>query len=307
MVRPIVFGIRSRGTTRWAPRLGRIRIDAPLNGWSGSAAHTPVASTTARVRISSSAPVVRSSARSASITPDRAIRPETGGPDPGDDHAAGGDRRPGHGQRVARVVLHPVVVDEAAAKTLGPQGRGKVERVGLRQPAVPAAVVTRTEDVVQGQPGVVERLRRERDAVDREQQRLDPDEVWRERQQARPLGERLAHEPEPELLEVAQTAVDEPRRARRRPGRDVVLLDERRAHPARDRVEQRTRPDDPATDDDDVPGLGGERSEVDGPADSSGGVAGAGVVTGGSIMPRAGRPAGARCATAATPCRRSAR
>ena len=56
--------------------------------------------------------------------------------------------------------------------------------------------------------------------------------------------------------------MDQPRRARRRPGRDVVLLDERRAHPARDRVEQRARPDDPAADDDDVPGLAGERREV---------------------------------------------
>ena len=38
----------------------------------------------------------------------------------------------------------------------------------------------------------------------------------RGRSSRRPLGERLADEPEPELLEVAQAAVDQPRRARRR-------------------------------------------------------------------------------------------
>ena len=42
----------------------------------------------------------------------------------------------------------------------------------------------------------------------------------------RSLGERLADEPEAELLEVAQAAVDQPRRPRRRPDRDVVPLDQ---------------------------------------------------------------------------------
>ena len=75
---------------------------------------------------------------------------------------------------------------------------------------MPAAVASSTEDVVEGQPGVVERLRQVRDAIDREQQRLDPDEMRRQRQQPGALGERLANEPEAELLEVAETAVDQP-------------------------------------------------------------------------------------------------
>jgi len=78
---------------------------------------------------------------------------------------------------------------------------------------VPPTVVAGTEDVVQGQPGVVERLRCERDGVDREQQRLDPDQVRCQGQQAPPLGERLAHEPEAELLEISKAAMDQPRRA----------------------------------------------------------------------------------------------
>ena len=41
IVSPVLLGIRSRRTTRWAPRLGRMRSDPDPSGWSGSAAHTP--------------------------------------------------------------------------------------------------------------------------------------------------------------------------------------------------------------------------------------------------------------------------
>src|SRR3954469_273395 len=60
--------------------------------------------------------------------------------------------------------------------------------------------------------------------------------------------------------------MDQPRRARRGPGGDVVLLDEGSAHPARNGVQQRTRADDPATDDDDVPRLSRQCGHVGGPA-----------------------------------------
>ena len=136
---------------------------------------------------------------------------------------------------------------------------------------MPAAVVACAEDVVQGQPGVVERLRQVRDAVDREEQRLEPDEMGREVEQARPLGERLADQPEPELLQVAQAAVDEPRRARGGPDRDVVLFDQGRAHPARRRIEEGAGADDPAADDDHVPGLVRQASRDRGARAASGG------------------------------------
>ena len=50
--------------------------------------------------------------------------------DPGDRHAAGGDRGPSHGQRVAGVVLDPVVVEEPAAQAVaaGGSGRGRACR-----------------------------------------------------------------------------------------------------------------------------------------------------------------------------------
>ena len=74
IVSPVLFAIRSRGTTRWAPRLGRMRSDPPRNGWPGSAAQTPVASTTALVAISNALPVSRSSAMSAAMVPGPAAR-----------------------------------------------------------------------------------------------------------------------------------------------------------------------------------------------------------------------------------------
>ena len=164
------------------PRLGRIRSEPPPNGWSGSAAQTPVASTTARVAISNvraGRQVAGAAARR--IVAVRASAAEPGRPDPGDAPR----RRPrlrgaSDGQRVAGVVLHAVVVEEPAAKALAPQRRGDVERLRRRQAAMPAAVVARPEHVVQGQAGVVERLGQERDAVDREEQRLEADEVRRE-------------------------------------------------------------------------------------------------------------------------------
>ena len=66
------------------------------------------------------------------------------------------------------------------------------------------------EDVVERQSGVVERLRREWGAIDREEQRLDPDEVRGEREEPRALSQGLADEPEPELLEIAEPTVDQP-------------------------------------------------------------------------------------------------
>jgi hypothetical protein len=78
---------------------------------------------------------------------------------------------------------------------------------------MPAAVATRAEHVVEGQAGVVEHRRDERDAVDREQEWLDPDQVGRDREQQGAFRERLAHEPEMELFEIPKPAVDQPRRA----------------------------------------------------------------------------------------------
>ena len=152
----------------------------PRTGGRRSASQTPVASTTAVVRISKSAPVVMSSGQDRLDRARRGPRAKAGRAHPGDGHAAGGDRRASHRERVPGVVLDPVVVQQAAAQPLGPQRRGELEGRALRQSPVPAAVVPRAEDVVERQARVVERLRGERDAVDREQQGLQADEMRRE-------------------------------------------------------------------------------------------------------------------------------
>ena len=55
------------------------------------------------------------------------------------------------------------------------------------------------------------------------------------------LGERLVHEADLALLEVAQPAVHELRRLRRRARREVVAFDERGAQPAGRGVERDAR------------------------------------------------------------------
>ncbi len=92
-------------------------------------------------------------------------------------------------------------------------------------------------------------------------------EVRRERDQELALEQRLADEPEVEVLQVAQAAVDELGRAARGAGGVVRALDERDAVAARGRVERDARARDAATDDDEVERLGGERFERVGAGD----------------------------------------
>ena len=108
--------------------------------------------------------------------------------------------------------------------------------------------------------------------------------------------------------------MDQPRRARRGPGRDVVLLDERGPQPARRRVEQRAGADDPAADDDDVPrsrgrAWPGRPRGARAAGRGRGGAVGRAVrgPAGRSVIVRAWPAAGARSATAASRCRRSGR
>ena len=72
------------------------------------------------------------------------------------------------------------------------------------------------------------------------------------------LGERFVDEPDLLLLEVAEAAVDELRRLRRRARREVVALDERGAQTAAGGVERAADAGDAATDDDDVERFGRE-------------------------------------------------
>ena len=146
-----------------------------------------------------------------------------------------------HRERQPRVILDPVVVDDPAGQALAPQVRRVLDRARrpkvLREPAVPP----RTEQVVQEDAAPVEALVEQRDAVDREEERLQGHEVRREPEQPRALLQRLVDQPEVELLQVAQPAVDQPGRPPGRPRGDVALLHERSAQSAARRVQQRAR------------------------------------------------------------------
>src|SRR5690349_24921522 len=79
------------------------------------------------------------------------------------------------------------------------------------------------------------------------------------------VQERLAlahvapHKTEVEELQVAQSAVDESRGPGAGAGAEVVLLDERDGEPAERGVTRDARPDDPATDDQEIDGAVAER------------------------------------------------
>ena len=77
-------------------------------------------------------------------------------------------------------------------------------------------------------------------------------EVGRVVEQALALGQVLVDEEELLLLQVAQAAVDELRRLRRRARREVVALDEGRAQAARGGVEGHAGAGDAAADHEDV-------------------------------------------------------
>ena len=93
----------------------------------------------------------------------------------------------------------------------------------------------------------------------REQERQRLDQVRRQRRQRQlALVQRLAHQPELQLLEVAQPAVEHLRRAARRAGGEVAGLDQRDLEAAGGRVQRGARADHAAADDDDVELLAAE-------------------------------------------------
>ena len=79
-----------------------------------------------------------------------------------------------------------------------------------------------------------------------------PDDVGRRRPQHLALGERVAHEFEGVMLEVAQAAVDELGRGRRGRRGEVVLLDQQDFQAPAGRVARNPGPVDAAADDDEI-------------------------------------------------------
>ena len=163
---------------------------------------------------------------------------------------AGGDGRPVQrggprdGHRVARVVDLAVVVLDAADHRVLAQRRDEAQHAPPGQVAVARHAPRAAEGVVEDHPGA--QVRALPDAVlERRQERDRLDEVRRQAvEQQAALAQRLADEPELELLEIAQAAVDQLARPARRARGEVALLDERDPQPARSRVERRAAADD---------------------------------------------------------------
>ncbi len=178
-----------------------------------------------------------------------------------DDRRVGGDRGAVEGggagdrQRVAGVVDLRVVVLDAADQRVGLEPRRDPQRLALGQVSVSRHAGVAGHLVVEHHPGadvgplpdaVLERVE-ERDRLD---------EVGRDpRQQQSALAERLAHEAEVELLEVAQAAVDQLAGAAGGARGEVARLDQRHRQAAGGGVERSRGADDAAADHDDLEGL----------------------------------------------------
>ena len=176
----------------------------------------------------------------------------------GDDGRAVGGRRADGRQRVAGVVGLGVVVEQPTGQGVALEGRGQLERSGAGQLLVARHRARAAHRVVEGQAGGdVGALPAAAGQRVEEGDRLDEVRCDAAQHQLA-LLERLAHEVEVHLLEVAQAAVEELGRPRRRAGGEVALLDEGRRETAGGRVEGDAAAGDAATDDEHVELLRGE-------------------------------------------------
>ncbi len=163
-------------------------------------------------------------------------------------------RRAGHGQRVACVVDLYVPVDDPSTETRAIQVGKTFERTRPREMTMAGQPISRArrEKVVEGharaEVGPVEDR-----STERKQKRNRPGQMRAKLlDQQTPLAERLGHQAEPELLQVAQAAVRETARAARGAAGEVVLLDEPDGQPTRCRIERTPGSDDPSAGHEDV-------------------------------------------------------
>ena len=208
-----------------------------------SATHAPVALTRARASTVSRRPetVSRRSTRQRAVASAR--RHDLGAH--ADVRAA---RRSVHGveHHQARIVHPAVGIFEAARKArlqrLAGRGAREIDGVGRRQDAAAPAQVVVEEEPEPDQQG------RAQAAMMREHEPERPDDVRGHGEQHLPLAQRLAHQAEGEVLQVAQPAVDELGRGRGRAAGQVGLLRQQHGQSA-------------------PGGIAGDAAAVDAPAD----------------------------------------
>ncbi len=212
---PVIF---SRGTTMCTPFEARTwnRPRPPDSAWTSSV-HTPVQLSTTPAPIGR-LPAVLGVAHHHADDPVRLAREPDRLGGRADDGAVPG-RGPRDGQRVPGVVGLGVEVAHRADQRVVAQAREHPQRGPPGQVLLPGQAGVPADRVVEREPG--RHVGPLPDAVgQRVEERHRLDEVRREpggHQFA--LAQRLAHQAELELLEVAQPAVEQLRRAARRPGR----------------------------------------------------------------------------------------
>ena len=182
---------------------------------------------------------------------------------PGDDRRAKARGRAGQGHGVPRVVDPHVVVLHGAGDPVGAQ-------VGhLRERGPPGQVSVAWYGAGAGEPEDVVQRHTRADVRplpplgEREQERLGFDQV-----RAEPIHhqvafeQRLPDESEVELLEVAETTVEDLAGPRRRTAGEVVGLDQHHRQPAGHRVEGHAGTGDATADDHHVEVAGAERTQL---------------------------------------------
>ena len=208
----------------------------------------------AQLELASSHHVVHQHARRAAVALDQAGHVARVG-----DHGAEALGLGEHGEHEPDVVCLAVVEEVSGRRLAARKGRHHLQHLGavdravargtpllvLVAPAAPRHHVVHVEPHAQHP---VRALAAERG--DHERQRRH--DVRRQLHEQRALQQRLAHQAEVEVLEVAQTAVDQLRRAARGAGGEVRLLHERHAVPARRGVQGNPRAGDAAAHHDEV-------------------------------------------------------
>ena len=142
-----------------------------------------------------------------------------------------------------------IVVGRGASRLGGGERPVGGARSLSAQPAPRRQPLVVAQRVVERQADAHLQRRSEAAAEERDQELERLDQVRRDAEQRLSLAEVETNEAEVQHLEIAQPAMDDPRRRRSRPAAEVLLLDQRHAQAAQCRVAGDPAPDNAAADD----------------------------------------------------------
>ena len=142
---------------------------------------------------------------------------------------------------------------QLAAQRMAGMVAPQIDRLRTGDALPSAEVVVKEQPGAQQQPGAAARHLRQHEA-------LRPDDMAGVGQQHLALLQRLAHEPEFVVLEIAQAAVDELGARRRRGAAQIALLQQEHGKPAARGIGRNAGAVDAAAGNDEVVGHGGQPS-----------------------------------------------